>query len=194
MSITINQQYRQFVQFAERQANPTRSEAIARVTGREDALAGRTIIASNTDRVRGVFNWGKRSDDEETKNNETHALFKKAVVLPHTQDMLKEYMSPEEAWHFDEEGIFDNLIRDADRTFYTINGEAMNRDPKVVKIFKEKIQSVKHRKALSCFFSQMSMSTFNELSGRKILADVPSAKMFAGLDNSNYQHEMDGCE
>ena len=46
MAITINQQFLKFVQFAEHQANPAKSEAIARVTGREDALAGRTISAA----------------------------------------------------------------------------------------------------------------------------------------------------
>ena len=340
MAITINQQFRQFVQFAERQANPAKSEAIARITGREDALAGRTISAATGDRVRGVFHWGGRSDDNETKNNETRALFKQAVsnmfggenkipesvkkamalgdynqgkpltarriiavqkalrpyiikdavsgavdsiyainrkykrniavdlvkltpeeqrqavrivkryasglnewglralakavvlaieggfnpqaearrvkaiiapfrdfrlgdarfaevdrrLLPHTQDVLKEYMSPEEAWHFDAEGIFDNFIKDANRTYYTLNGEEMNLDPKVVDIFKEKIPSVQHRKALSCFYSQMSMSTFTDMSRRVIMADAPGIKHFAGLDNSNYQHETDGCE
>ena len=340
MAITINQQFLKFVQFAERQANPAKSEAIARVTGREDALAGRTISAATGDRVRGVFHWGGRSDDNETKNNETRALFREAVadifggeknipesvkkamvlgdynqgkpltarrimavqkamrpyiiedavsgaveniggmnrkynravaidleqlspqeqrqavrivkryasglddwgiralanavvlamaagynpqtearrvkamiapfrtfgfgdaklaevdrrLLPHTQDLLKEYMSPEEAWHFDKEGVFDNFIKDADRTYYTLNGEAMNLDPKVVGIFKEKIPSVQHRKALSCFYSQMSMSTFTDMSRRVIMADAPGIKHFAGLDNSNYQHETDGCE
>jgi len=340
MALEINQQFNQFVRFAEMQANPAKSEAIARVTGKEDALAGRTITASGSDHVRGVFTWGKRSGADETKNDETRALFKKAVadifggeknipesvkkamvlgdynqgkpltarrimavqkalrpyiikdavagavdsiyaingkysrniavdlvkltpqeqqeavrlvkrygsglnewglralakavvlaieggfnpqaearrvkamiapfrdfrpgdarfaevdrrLLPHTQDILKEYMSPEEAWHFDEEGIFDNFHKDADRTYYTINGEAMNLDPKAVDIFKEKIPSVKHRKALSCFFSQMSMSVMNDMSRRVIMADAPGIKMFAGFDNSKGNHDMDGCE
>jgi len=80
MALEINQQFNQFVRFAEMQANPAKSEAIARVTGKEDALAGRTITASGSDHVRGVFTWGKRSGADETKNDETRALFKKAVA------------------------------------------------------------------------------------------------------------------
>lgn len=49
MALEINAQFKQFVQFARQQANPATSEAIARVTGTEDALAGRSISASNTD-------------------------------------------------------------------------------------------------------------------------------------------------
>ena len=55
MALVINAQFSRFVQFAQQQANPATSEAIARVTGKEDALAGRSISASRTDHVRGVF-------------------------------------------------------------------------------------------------------------------------------------------
>ena len=61
MALVINAQFSRFVQFAQQQANPATSEAIARVTGKEDALAGRSISASRTDHVRGVFSWGARS-------------------------------------------------------------------------------------------------------------------------------------
>ena len=74
-----NAQFKQFVQFAERQANPGKSEAIARVTGGRDGLAGRAISASNTDHVRGVFHWGGRSATDATENNDVRALFRDAV-------------------------------------------------------------------------------------------------------------------
>ena len=46
MAINLdNAQFRQFVQFAERQANPANSEAIARVNSGGGALAGRTVSA-----------------------------------------------------------------------------------------------------------------------------------------------------
>ena len=106
MALVINAQFNRFVQFAQRQANPATSEAIARVTGKEDALAGRSISASNTDHVRGVFNWSGRSDTDAARNNETRALFRKAVAdifggegkIPKTvRDAmrLKDYGTPE---------------------------------------------------------------------------------------------------
>ena len=58
MAITINAQFNKFVQFAQQQPNAATSTAIARVTGNEDPLAGRSISASTTDHVRGVFSWG----------------------------------------------------------------------------------------------------------------------------------------
>ena len=101
-----NAQFNLFLQFAQQQANPATSEAIACVTGKEDALAGRTISASRTDHVRGILNWSGRSDTDADKNNETRALFKKAVAdifggegnIPKTvRDAmrLKDYGTPE---------------------------------------------------------------------------------------------------
>lgn len=80
MTINLNNaQFKQFVQFAERQSNPTKSEAIARVTGGRDALDGRTISVSTTDHVRGLLNWGRRSGANATENNDARALFREAV-------------------------------------------------------------------------------------------------------------------
>ena len=80
MAITINAQFNQFVQFAQQQPNAATSKAIARVTGSEDALAGRSISASTTDHVRGVFSWSGRSDADAASNNETRRLFLKSVA------------------------------------------------------------------------------------------------------------------
>ena len=318
MALEINAQFNRFVQFAQQQANPATSEAIARVTGNEDALAGRSISASNTDHVRGVFNWGSRSGTDADKNNETRALFKKAVAdifggedkIPKTvqdamrlkdygtperplgkpltarritavnkailrvlaadavdsatqdinemgkrpiykrvpfepvgeltpaqrrkavdaalrhgrglndwgvrvlaryavlaiefgldvnnilrrikpslvpfrnipagdpgfkavndrifemsKDILDGYMSPEGAEHFDEDGIFDNFTADADRSYHTINGKALDKDKKAVEVgFKDAVKDIRHRKALSCFMSQMSQGTVMNMS------------------------------
>ena len=82
MAIDLNNaQFRQFVQFAERQTNPANSEAIARVTGSRDALAGRTIAASGTDHVRHWYNlWkGGHSASNAAENNDARALFREAV-------------------------------------------------------------------------------------------------------------------
>ena len=79
MAITINAQFNKFVQFAQQQPNAATSTAIARVTGNEDALAGRSISASTTDHVRGLLNWGRSGTDAE-KNNETRRLFREAVA------------------------------------------------------------------------------------------------------------------
>ena len=80
MAIDLNNaQFGQFVRFAEQQANPVNSEAIACLAGGEDALAGRTIAASTTDRVRGWFTWRNHTADEKAMNNEVRALFRDAV-------------------------------------------------------------------------------------------------------------------
>jgi hypothetical protein len=73
-----NAQFKQFVQFAENQANPGKSEAIARLAG-GSALTGRTITASDTDHVRGWLSWGRRSGTDATENNDARALFREAV-------------------------------------------------------------------------------------------------------------------
>ena len=348
MALEINAQFNKFLQFAELQRNPAKSEAIARITGDEDALAGRTITASTADFVRGVFTWKKRSGTEEARNNETRALFRKAVadmfggeknipesvktamrlgdynhgkpltarriiavqkalrpyiiqdavndaadymnricrkfekaygtvpqtneqqrreavrlvkrfgsglnewglrtlanavvyamakgydpqtearrvkamiapfrdfrpgdkrfaavdrkLLPYTQAILDSYLSPNSDQHFDEDGLFDNFIKDSDRIGYTINGEQLPRDPKAVQeAFMDKIKNFRHRRALSCFFSQMSMFPMACMSARKNLPDLseykgynvmdqPGAGMFAGLDNSKLNHIAD---
>ena len=41
MALEINAQFNKFLRFAELQRNPAKSEAIAHITGDEDALAGR---------------------------------------------------------------------------------------------------------------------------------------------------------
>ena len=80
MAITINAQFNKFVQFAQQQPNAATSKAIARITGNEDALSGRSISVSNTDHVRGVFSWRGRSGTDAEKNNETRRLFREAVA------------------------------------------------------------------------------------------------------------------
>lgn len=75
-----NAQFRQFVQFAESQANSAKSEAVARVTGERDALAGRTITAAGNDRVHHWYNYrGERSAANATENNDVRALFRETV-------------------------------------------------------------------------------------------------------------------
>ena len=347
MALEINAQFNKFLQFAESQANPAKSEAIARVTGKEDALVGRAISASATDRVRGVFKWGKRSGAEEARNNETRAIFKKAVadifggegkipqsvkkamllgdydcgkpltarrimavqkalrpyiigdavdraadfmngltkkigkseslfdakppspqqrqeamrivkrygsglnewglrtlanavvyamsrgydpraearrvkemigpyrdfkpgdarfaavdakVLVYNREILKDYLTPEKDDFYNNEGVFTNFIIDANRTDYAIDGDEMNRDMRVVDVFKEKIKSVQHRKALSCFFCQMSMGLINLMGRRQpmddppscngfVIMDQPGAEMFAGQENAESLHQ-----
>ena len=81
MAINLdNVQFREFVQFAESQANPGKSEAIARLAG-GSALAGRTIIASGSDHVRHWYNlWkGGHSASNVAENNDARALFREAV-------------------------------------------------------------------------------------------------------------------
>ena len=82
MAINLdNMQFRQFVRFAEMQANPGKSEAIARLSGGADPLAGRTVTASSSDHVRHWYNlWkGGHSATNAAENNDARALFREAV-------------------------------------------------------------------------------------------------------------------
>ena len=83
MAVNFNNvQFSQFVQFAERQANPKDSEAIARVSDSGDAIAGRNISASGSDRVHhwyNIFSWRARSDSDATRNNEARNVFRQSV-------------------------------------------------------------------------------------------------------------------
>lgn len=44
MTLEINAQFNKFLRFAELQANPAKSEAIARVAAKGDALAGQDLL------------------------------------------------------------------------------------------------------------------------------------------------------
>lgn len=82
MAINLdNMQFKQFVRFAEMQANPGKSEAIARLSGGADPLAGRTVTASSSDHVRHWYNlWkGGHSATNAAENNDARALFREAV-------------------------------------------------------------------------------------------------------------------
>lgn len=84
-----------------------------------------------------------------------------------SKDILDGYMSPEGAEHFDKDGIFDNFTADADRSYHTINGKALDKDKKAVEDgFKDAVKDIRHRKALSCFMSQMSQGTVINMSNR----------------------------
>lgn len=49
-------------------------------------------------------------------------------------------------------------------------------DRKVLNDFKDKVADIRHRKALSCFFTQMSMSTVIMMAQRKALMDPVGEK------------------
>ena len=75
MTLEINAQFKQFVQFAQQQAD---SEAIARTApapAEEGPLAGRAVMVGHDDKF-GAF---KRSAKSKNWNNETRALFRQSV-------------------------------------------------------------------------------------------------------------------
>ena len=102
MAINLdNAQFKQFVQFAERQANPANSEAIARVNSGGGTLDGRTVSASDTDRVHHWNNLFRRSGANATENNDARALFREAVFsmfggAAHVPDSVKTAMRLED--------------------------------------------------------------------------------------------------
>lgn len=77
MSLTINQQYSRFVEFASQRNDAANQETIARA-GEVDhgILGGRTINVADGDRV-GKF---RRSDDLQDANNLTRKLFRQSIV------------------------------------------------------------------------------------------------------------------
>jgi hypothetical protein len=118
-------------------------------------------------------------------------------LLPYCQSVLANYMA--QGKQFDSEGIFKQFKIDAERIVYTINGNTTYADPEVLNDFKNKIANVQHRKALSCFFTQMSMSTFIMMAQRMALPDpvnegkvinvmhLPGAEMFVGKKEDEKQ-------
>ena len=78
-----NATFQSFVDFARIRDGMGEKTAIARVTTgvnvAEGALAGRTITASDTDSIRGMFKWFRSADDK-AANNEARKIFKDAIV------------------------------------------------------------------------------------------------------------------
>ncbi|MBR4617686.1 MAG: hypothetical protein IKO55_18920 [Kiritimatiellae bacterium] len=78
-----NDTFRAFTDFAKVMTQSKGGmNSIARVDGGVDittgALAGRTVTASTTDSIRGLFKWF-RSPDDQTANNETRKIFRDAI-------------------------------------------------------------------------------------------------------------------
>ena len=117
-------------------------------------------------------------------------------ILPYCQSVLANYMAKDS--QFDADGLFKQFTTDAKRIVYTINGNTTYNDPNVLNDFKDTIANVQHRKALSCFFTQMSMSTFIMMAQRNALTDpvtkkeinvmrLPGAEMFVGKKDDERQ-------
>ena len=83
-----------------------------------------------------------------------------ATLTAYWQDLLADSMGPAGAGHYDEEGLFDNFKKDADRDTYRIGGEVFapksGMAEEVVGKFKEMVANKRHRKALSTFMSQLT--------------------------------------
>ena len=86
MAINVNgynDTFQSFVDFARIRDGMGKKTAIARLTDgvnvAEGALAGRTITASDTDSVRGMFKWFRSADDK-AANNEVRKIFKDAII------------------------------------------------------------------------------------------------------------------
>ena len=78
-----NDTFQNFVDFAKIRNTMGDKTAIARVTTgvnvAEGALAGRTITASDTDSLRGIFKWFRSADDK-AANDATRKIFKDAII------------------------------------------------------------------------------------------------------------------
>ena len=76
---TLNANFKAFMDFAQAKVNAGANESVARGTIVNGMLAGRTIAASTTDSVKGLFHW-RRSDADKAANDATRAIFKQAVI------------------------------------------------------------------------------------------------------------------
>lgn len=86
MAINVNgynDTFQSFVDFARIRDGMGDKTAIARVTEGVNvaggALAGRTITASTTDSVRGIFKWFRKPDDQKA-NDATRKIFRDAII------------------------------------------------------------------------------------------------------------------
>jgi len=79
----FNKDFQSFVDFAKIHEGAGEKNAIARVSTGVDiktgALAGRTITASTTDSIRGIFKWFRSADDQ-AANNATRKIFKDSII------------------------------------------------------------------------------------------------------------------
>ena len=77
MALEVNAQYVRFVQFAQQQDDAANSKAIARVSGEDGALDGRTITAATNDKV---APWTRRSQVKKDANNIARELFRQSII------------------------------------------------------------------------------------------------------------------
>ena len=77
MALEINAWYVKFVQFAQQQDDAVNSKVIARVSGEDGALDGRTITAATNDKV---APWTRRSHGKKDANNIARELFRQSII------------------------------------------------------------------------------------------------------------------
>ena len=82
MALDINNAtFRAFTDFAAKNIEAGQNKAIARASAdvQTGALAGRTVTASSTDSLRGIFKWFRAADDQKA-NDATRTIFKNAII------------------------------------------------------------------------------------------------------------------
>ena len=86
MALDINASlatFKMFTDFAQQRVDEGKGKSIARLSTGVDiktgALAGRTITASTTDSVRGIFKWFRKPDDQKA-NDATRKIFRDAII------------------------------------------------------------------------------------------------------------------
>ena len=76
---TLNANFKAFMDFAQAKVDADAKGTVVRGTIENGALSGRTITASTTDSVKGLFHW-RRSDADKAANDATRAMFRQAVI------------------------------------------------------------------------------------------------------------------
>ena len=108
-------------------------------------------------------------------------------LCDYAQGLLDYYLAPEKAGKFNEDGLFESFVTDANRAIYKFGDETFHLRPAdakkpVLDAFLKTVKKPKHRKALSTLMSQMTDSMTEYLSKRVALE--PTGRHPDGLDLS----------
>ena len=106
-----------------------------------------------------------------------------AKLTEYWQSLLEDQMGTEFAGDYDDNGLFNGFMKDANRASFTIRGEEFrlmdNKSAQMIDKFKQTIPNIQHRKAISTIFCQNAHSFFFFFSGGRGLQ--PTSK-FPNID------------
>ena len=103
-----------------------------------------------------------------------------AKMTKYWQAVLREQLGPEQASHYDADGVFDSFRSDGTRDEYKIGDQVFPSGAEkfnpLTQAFKTAIVNPLHRKALSSFLSQMTGTAATSITVRDVLPPTPGFK------------------